>query len=263
LFELVGFGIAILFLAVAAYFDIFNKRIVPDWLSYAFIVIALAFSLFTEGIVPLKIGVAVAVFALGYLIYRVGYVGGADVFFLSGLALLLPLMIEGTPTLIYILLISTIVMAVFLELQFFASGTAFKPRIEEKVTAAVWVAGYGVIAYMLYTLGLAELAAVAVLVGIISSVFALIKRDLSRSLITWVKPREIIEEDILAMDEMDKKIIDRLGLERLLTKEMIARLKKAKVAKVPVYGKLPPYLPFILLGVIGAFAASTVAAHHI
>ncbi len=252
-----GFAIALLFLAVASYYDIFNKRTIPDLLSYVFVVVAVAFSLLTEGFVLIKIGAAIGIFALGYLVYRIGYIGGADVFFLSGLMLLLPLTaIAGvgaaTPVIVNVLLISTIVMAIYLEYNFFARKNEFKPRMQEIATAAIWVVGYGAVAYMLFTLGLTAFAVLAFLVGIVSSVFALIKRELARSLITMVTPKEIIEEDILAIEEMDPKLVEKLGLERLLTKAQIGKIIHAKLKEVPVYGKLPPYMPFLLIGVLAA-----------
>jgi len=256
---LIGFALAILFLAVASYYDIFNRRTIPDWLSYIFIVVALAFSLLTEGIVPIKIGAAAVIFALGYLLYRIGYIGGADVFFLSGLALILPLTFEGgsglaAPVIIVVLLISTILMALYLEYNFFAQKNRFEPKMQEIATAVIWIVGYGMVAYMIYTFGMVQLATLALLVGIVSSLFALIKKDLTKSLITFVAPSKIIEEDILAVEEMNPTIVQKYGLERLITKEQIEKIKKAKIKRVPIYGKLPPYMPFMLIGVIAALA---------
>ncbi|MCX8200388.1 MAG: hypothetical protein N3G76_02875 [Candidatus Micrarchaeota archaeon] len=249
-----GFVIAIVFLAIASYYDMFNRRTIPDALSYAFVAVALAFSLITEGIVPLKIGAAVAAFVIGYLVYRIGYIGGADVFFITGLVLALPLasgsMGAAVPPVVEVLLISTISMAIYLELSFFAQKQKFGPGTQEIITAAIWALGYAAVAYMLYSLGLIMLALLAVVIGIISSVFALIKRDLTKSLITNVAPKDILEEDILAVEEMDPKVVEQLKLERLLTKEQIKKIREAKLESVPVYGKLPPYMPFLLIGVI-------------
>lgn len=253
-----GFAIAIVFLALASYYDIFNRRTIPDWISYAFVVVALTFMLATEGIVLVKIGVAIAIFSLGYLLYRIGYIGGADVFFLAGLVLLLPL--TGTagisaalPTIVTVLFISTILMAVYLEYNFFAQRNKFEPKMQEIVTSIIWIIGYSIVSYVLYSLGLVSFAALALLVGIVSAVFALIKKDLAKSLVTFVAPTKIIEEDILAVEEMDPKIVEKLGLERLLTRAQIEKIKKAGLKSVPIYGKLPPYMPFMLIGTIVGF----------
>ncbi|MGB9634972.1 MAG: A24 family peptidase [Candidatus Micrarchaeia archaeon] len=249
-----GFLTALVFLAVASYYDIFNRRVIPDWVSYSFIVVALIFSIIYYGTDFARIGIALLVFVVGYLIYRMGYLGGADVFFLSGIMLTLPLSISGMPTILIVLLASTIIMAIYLEVSFLSKNRVIKPRIEDIATSVIWIIGYAIVSYMLYSLDMPLLALVAVVVGICSALFALIKRDLTKSLITWVKPDEIIEEDILATDEMDKKIVERYNLERLLTKEMIARIKRARIRIVPIYGKLPPYIPFLMLGVIVALA---------
>ncbi|MCX8205726.1 MAG: hypothetical protein N3H30_00670, partial [Candidatus Micrarchaeota archaeon] len=170
--------------------------------------------------------------------------------------LLLPLETGAMPTIILVLLTSTVVMAVYLEARFLAEGGRPRPRTEDIATATIWAIGYAAVSYMLYGMGFQMFALVALVIGIVSSVFALIKRDLTKSMVTWVAPNGIIEEDILAIDEMDRKVVEKYGLERLLTSEQIKRIKKAGLKKVPVYGKLPPYIPFILVGVVAAAALS-------
>ncbi len=250
------FAIAILFLGVASYYDLFKKRVIPDWLSYSFVAVCLLYMFFMEGIIAVKIGAAAGIFALGYLIYRLGYIGGADVLFISGLMLLLPLQIGATPSIIIVLLLSALLMAVYLEASYLSKNRNLNPKMQDMITAFVWIVGYGIIAYIMHSIYLDWLALLAIVVGVISAIFALIKNDLTKSMITWVKPNQIIEEDILAVEEMDKKIIEKLKLERLLTAKQISKIKKAKISKVPVYGKLPPYMPFILISVIGALAMS-------
>lgn len=252
------FIIALLFLAVGSYYDMFKDRTLPNWLSYSFVIISLAYMLLTEGVVVIKIGAAAGIFILGYLMYRLGYIGGADVFFITGLMLLIPLYVGAIPSIIIILLLSALLMAIYLEGSFLSNNRNFAPKTQDIITAVVWVVGYGIIAYIMYSIYLEWLAILAIVVGMISAIFALIKRDLTKSMITWVKPSQIIEEDILAVEEMDKKIVDKLGLDRLLTEKQIKKIKKARIEKVPVYGKLPPYVPFILLSVVATMVLSLI-----
>ncbi|MEM0438355.1 MAG: prepilin peptidase [Candidatus Micrarchaeia archaeon] len=245
-----GIIIALIFLLAGSYYDIFRKRVVPDWLSYSFLAVALVYALLTGELNLTKAGGTAAILLIGYLIYRMGYVGGADVLFLASLMLLLPLYAGAVPSMVLLLLASTVLMAVYLEARFFMGGWKLQPRTEDIATAAIWIIGYAAVAYMLVGMGFQAFAVAALLIGLVSAVFALIKRDLNRSMVTWVAPKEIIEEDILAVEEMDRRIVEKLGLERLLTRKHIERIRKAGLKKVPVYGGLPPYIPFMLVGVL-------------
>jgi hypothetical protein len=57
-------------------------------------------------------------------------------------------------------------------------------------------------------------------------------------------------EDVLALEVMNKDMIERYKIPRLMTQGEIERLKKTKVTEVMVFTKLPPFVPFILLGMI-------------
>jgi hypothetical protein len=57
-------------------------------------------------------------------------------------------------------------------------------------------------------------------------------------------------EDVLALEIMNKDLIERYKLPRLLKEKEIARLKKTKVKDLWVYTKLPPFVPFILVGMV-------------
>jgi len=57
-------------------------------------------------------------------------------------------------------------------------------------------------------------------------------------------------EDVLALELIDSELARKYKLQRLLTRGELARLKKLKIKELWVYTKLPPFLPFLLVGFI-------------
>jgi prepilin signal peptidase PulO-like enzyme (type II secretory pathway) len=55
---------------------------------------------------------------------------------------------------------------------------------------------------------------------------------------------------VVAIELMNKDMVERYKIPRLMTKDEIARLKKSRVGEVMVYTKLPPFIPFIMLGMV-------------
>jgi len=49
---------------------------------------------------------------------------------------------------------------------------------------------------------------------------------------------------------MDQDFVKKNKLQRLLTQSELVRLKKLKIKELWVYTKLPPFLPFLLVGFI-------------
>jgi hypothetical protein len=84
-----------------------------------------------------------------------------------------------------------------------------------------------------------------------ASMFFLMFRDALNQLLAEELPIAQLEpEDVLALEIMNKDMIARYKIPRMVTKEEIDRLKKTKVTDVWVYTRLPPFIPFILAGMI-------------
>ncbi len=80
--------------------------------------------------------------------------------------------------------------------------------------------------------------------------FLMFKKPLMGVLSETLPVSQLEEEDVLALDVMNKDLVERYKLQRLLTKKEIERLKKTKIEEVSVYTKLPPFLPFLLIGMV-------------
>ena len=82
---------AVLFTAAAAYFDLFNKKWVPNGLLYGFAAAAVLANVVFWGPVSIQaLAFGVAAFLLAYPLYRMGQLGGADVFAIASIAATVP-----------------------------------------------------------------------------------------------------------------------------------------------------------------------------
>src|SRR5271157_926239 len=91
--EAVRVVLAFLLVGIAAYYDLFNKKNIPDKVLYAMLGLAFLVNLFFYEATLFWFSLAIAAFfsAIGYLFYRLGQLGGADVIVLASVMLLLPL----------------------------------------------------------------------------------------------------------------------------------------------------------------------------
>jgi len=244
---MIEYIIAVMFMLIFSYYDIFNNRIVPEWVSYSFLIASIiTFALFPP-LEIMKVVIALIVFLIGYLIYKIGYLGGADVFAITGLCLILPLTISNIPSIIILLLISMLLTMLYVMFKFLLNLKEIKFNKQDIITSLLWLVGYSALAYMIYNIGQTTIGIVVFTLGLINSLFALIKTNLMNSMIEYISLDKIIDEDILATDKMNQDFVKENKIERLLTKEQINKLKKLGIKEVPVYTKLPPYLPFVAL----------------
>jgi hypothetical protein len=91
---------------------------------------------------------------------------------------------------------------------------------------------------------------------LISIFFMTYREALNRMMCQEIPIKKLEEEDILALEFMDKNLVWEHRIQRLVTADELKRLKKLKITKVMVYTKLPPFLPFILIGLVLALTLS-------
>lgn len=269
--ELLRVAVAIAGCAVAAFFDVFNKRNIPNTLTYAFVAAGVLVNLWQIDFVVFAstLAVAMVVGVLGYLFYRSGQIGGADVLVFVAIALLLP----GHPKALLgswqapALFELPFVVSVFVSSGFLfiiAIAVAFVPRavravMEKKsgvktthaVYAAVVLAAYAALVYVANGMGFSPAYFVLVGVLVFCSAFIMLFRELIvGSMVENVSLREIEEEDVLAVEKMDVGIVKKFGLQKLVTFEQLKKLKETRLKKFPVFKRMPAFLPFLLGGLI-------------
>ena len=268
--ELARLGVAVLGTGAATYYDLTNNRNVPDWLTVGMLglgALAVLVSLGLEGALMVAVP-AVVVLAVGYLLYRSGQIGGADVLLFAALALLIPEAPKG------ILGDRTYILSVpFVFSLFLASGILFgmvtfarflmpsvralqkgtvRLEVKQKLYVALMGAMAVIFAWFSWANGLpVGSTAVVLLAMFFSAFFYIFKSFIARKfLIKRVSVRGIEEEDVLAVEEMDPRVVEKYGLKRLLTRKEIERLGKLPLKQFPVYKNMFAFTPYILIALV-------------
>ena len=272
-FELARAAAMVLFLAAASYFDLFNKKNVPVAIPYAMVAVGFILNLlsFDANLILTSSAAALAVFAIGYLVYRTGQIGGADVLIFAGIALLLPespaaLLPQAAtisplfsyPFIVPVFLISGFLAIIGLSLKYVpkvASGLAqgkVAIRPQSALTSAIIVISYLAVIYFFSQAGIIVPAqsALLLLLVLLAGFLTAFKDYISSTMVEWVPLGGIDEEDVIALHSLDPMLVSRLKLQPVLTPPELAKLKKSKLKKFPIYKGMPPFLPYILLAVL-------------
>ncbi|VVC01942.1 Uncharacterised protein [uncultured archaeon] len=262
--------VALSFTGAAAYFDIFNKKWVPNYLVYGFLACALALNViyFEQALFASALLAGIAVFAATYFLYRVGQLGGADVYVLASISLCVPYlpkpllaMQQAVP---YPFILSVLAPTGF---AFILHTMArFLPYISKRLAqgkiafSLAKIAGPALLmaAFLFFVYALASLPValpiqyVAALSFLFASLFffMLFKDEIKDSMVERIPVSRLQQEDVLALEKMDKSLVKRLGLAPLISAKTILLLKKAKVRYAPVYTGMPFFLPYLFLGLL-------------
>ncbi|HSB47805.1 MAG TPA: hypothetical protein VLD37_07375 [Candidatus Bilamarchaeum sp.] len=256
--EIIRVLLAFAGVGVATYYDLFNKKNIPDVFLYAFLGIALLADAFFYEPTVFWFSLAVAAFfsAVGYLFYRVGQLGGADVFILASVMLLLPIhpsfvgLSFNLPFVFSLIIFSGVAFALYVMLFF--GWKLMKTEAKPKLFYALLIIPYLLFSYVYINSFLfSPVYFIFITLLLFAVIFFMMYRDSLNMLLAEELPVSQIEpEDVLALEVMNKDLIERYKLQRLVTREELARLKKTKISDLWVYTKLPPFIPFILFGMI-------------
>ncbi len=270
-------GIAVLFSIACSYYDLFNKRNIPEKLLWAFLAIAAVASFALNGQDGFVNGAiqAAIIAAIGYLSYRAGQMGLADVFVLCSIALLVPaidLSIDwgyaaasfSVPAVLLVFFAAVIsfsyIMAVYYFYKVVLAGSGKKrPRYAPEIKdgkKALFVAGSILIFIIAYgfsnaIIGIgAAKSAIAATFPVLMFFFAYFMADIKDTMVEDVPVGRLELEDVIAVEKMDPKKTAKYGIGRLIDKDNLIAIKKSGAKSVPVYTGMPPFLPFILLGLL-------------
>lgn len=252
--------------AAGAWFDLRNNRNIPNALLYAMLGAGILFGLASLQQSILAFAVAGAIFAFGHVLYRAGQLGGADVYVLSAIALLLPsqpFIFAGAVAAPYPFVLSVIAasgisfmvyMLAFYGIRAAKEAIAEKAKIDSKTAAAAAVVA---LAYAAFVYAAGGNGAFGVwyfaLVGFVvfaSLFFMLFKGRIAKMMVEEVPVSRIEEEDVLALEYMDGKVVEKYGLQRVAGEKELKRLAKLPIKKYCVYTKMPPFLPHLLIGLV-------------
>lgn len=256
--EIIRLLVAFAGVGIAAYYDLFNNKNVPDKFLYGFLGIAFLvnFVLYEESLFLFSVATAAFLGAIGYVFYRLGQIGGADVIVAAAVMLLLPIMpsfaVAGfnIPFIFPTVIFGGMIFAVYITVSM-----AIKLREEEAKPNMIY--GLMIIPYLLFlwvystSLLFSPVYFLFITVLFITTVFFLMyKKDLNKILAEQMPVEQLEPEDVLALELMGPAKVKKYGMQRLVTEKEIARLKNEKAGEVWVYTKLPPFLPFIMAGMI-------------
>ncbi len=254
--ELIRLVIAFAGVCVATYFDLFNRKNIPDNFLYGFLAVAFIVNLFfyQEQLFIFSIAVALFLSAIGYIFYRVGQIGGADLFVLASIMLLLPVhpsfidMPFGMPFVFSVMIFGGVLFALYVMIHF---GLKLrKQETEPKKLYLLMIIPYLLFAYVYVNSILFSPIYFAILTVLFIAIifFMVYKENLTMLLAEKMEVNQLEPEDVLALELMDKDLVKEYDLKRLATEKEIERLKELDVGEVWVYTRMPPFLPFLLVG---------------
>ncbi|MBD3389772.1 hypothetical protein GF415_02335 [Candidatus Micrarchaeota archaeon] len=259
--ELLRIAIALLGTAAATYFDIFNSRNVPNNLLYAFLAAAVLTNLvfFNADIFLYAASLTAILFGFGFLLYRAGQLGGADLFVVCSITLLLPIHPSflntpfNYPLIFSTLLYSGVAFALY-SVLYFGRLVASSGKPKANPVYLLLFIPYLFFAYIFINAPFfSPVYFFIASVLLLSTIFFLVyKKSINEAIIEKVKVSSLSgEEDVLAKEKM-KKLMEAQDIGPVLGKNEVSKLRKAGVKEVWIYSRLPPFLPFLLVGLLGA-----------
>ncbi len=260
-FEELRILIAVAGTAIATYYDVFNNKNVPTMLLYAFVALAFLANLvfYNESITVFGVATAILMGLFGYVFYRMGQLGGADVLVFMALALLLPIhpgisnMPFNFPFVFSVLVFSGLLFALYHVVYYGVKLSMLKDAKPHLPYLLFFVPFLFFVYIYMNSVIFSPVYFSVVCVFMVASIFFLVYReDIHKLQAEKMLLSKLGEEEVLALELMDEKVVKKFNLQRLVTADELKRMKKLKVKDVIVYSKMAPFLPFVLVGIVAA-----------
>ena len=259
--------VAVAFTGAAAYYDMFNKKWVPDSLLWCFLGASLLLNVlfFDSTIFEQALFIAILIAALTYALYKMGQLGGADMFVMASIALAIPYLpkpllaaSQAIPYPFFLSVLAPTGIAFIVHMLF-----RFIPFVSHQISTGnvkftvQKVAGPVLIAVSLFIFGtvvsslpVSLPASYFAIIGFLSAAlifFSLFMPEIKASMVEKIQTSRLQCEDVLALEQMPS-LAKRLKLSPVISEKTIAALKHAKVKSVPVYTGMPFFLPYLFIG---------------
>ena len=259
--------VAVAFTGAAAYYDIFNKKWVPDALLWGFLGASLLLNVvfFDSAIFTQAIAIAIIIAALTYVLYRMGQLGGADVLVMASIALAIPYLpkpllaaSQAVPYPFFLSMLAPTGIAFILHMLVRFIPYISRQLAQGKVKFTVQkVAGPALIVISLLIFGTivsslpvtlpASYFAIIGFLGVSLVFFSLFMPEIKASMVEKIPTSQLQCEDVMALEQMPE-LSKKLKLSPVISEKAIAALKRAKVKSVPVYTGMPFFLPYLFIG---------------
>ncbi len=254
--EILRLVIALVGMSIASYYDIFNKRNVPDNFLYGLLIVAFMTNLifYQEDLFLFSLACAVFFSAIAYVFYRAGQIGGADIFIMATILLLLPIQPSfvdvpfNVPFFFPIWLFAGVSLSLVILVYF--GYKLIKTRAEPDWKYGLMLIPYLLFAYFFFNSFLFSwMYFIFISIALLTtSFFLMFRKHLNHMMAEEMPVTQLEPEDVLALDLMDSDMVKEHKIKRLMTEDEIDRLKKLKIGEVWVFTRLPPFIPFLLLG---------------
>ncbi len=277
MFETVNYqaaAIAVAFTAACSYFDLFNKRNIPEKLLFAFLGASAVASfilngqeLFIQGAMQ-----SVIIAGLGYLAYRAGQLGLADVFVLCSIAIIMPAVnlsadwgyaaiSFSVPAVLLVFFVSVISFSYIMATYYFVKVMLAKTQsakkiqlwLDKKVLFVVAAIVFFVLAHT-FANKLIGMDGTKSIIGatfpVLMLFFGLFMPEIKDSMIEDVEVGKLELEDVVAVEKMDGAFVKKHNIGKLIDDKNLMAIKKSGLKRIPVYTGMPPFLPFILIGLL-------------
>lgn len=259
--EFVRLSLAIIGVAVTTYYDLFNNKNIPNNILYAFCALALLANVvfFNMEIFLFGLATAAVISLLGYYLYKKGQMGAADIFVFASLALLLPIppsfarLPFNFPFVAVIFIFASLLFALY-TVAYFGMKIAKDRKARPDYKYSLLFIPYFISMYLFIMSPLFSFTYfIIVSIAFISSIFVMMYKGAINSYLAEKIPlSKMADEDVLAIELMGPKFVKKYNLKKVVDRKELSRLKKLKLKSLLVYTRMPPFLPFVLGGMIMA-----------
>ena len=263
--EIVRIILAFAGVIIAAYYDIFNRKNIPDNFLYGFLAVSVLANLIFFNLDLLIFTVAIAAFfsAIGYIFYRVGQMGGADVIILACIMLLMPLtpsfsgLVFNMPFILPTMIFAGLLFGIYTTANF--GIKIAREGGQPNLLYLLMIIPYLLFAYFYITSPFFSVAFFVIITVLLvaTTFFMMYKEDINLMLAEQLPMDQLEPEDVVAFELMDKETVKKLDIKRVLNEKEIERLKKEGVETIWIYTQLPPFVPFLLAGMVLALIFSS------
>jgi Flp pilus assembly protein protease CpaA len=243
---------------LAAYTD-WKTGYIYDWITYPLIVIGIVLSLLTGQWWGIVFGAVI--YGLGMLAYKTGKIGGGDIKFLAGIALVQPIyegMIFPFAVLLVGTLLACLVLSVYYVGKLLLARTKIKWKTKRKMISLVLVGAVG--AFWAYanttTLWPGEttvLLSISLLAGIIF--YTLEDEIKAHAFLTRISLEQLEDDEVLAVEHLTSEEKQKWGKNppNLIGTDDVLQLTQMKVNTILVYRNHPKFAPFLLMGIVATY----------
>lgn len=291
--ELARVIIAVLAVGFAAYED-WKTSFINNRLMYTAIASGVLLNLLSGNwsLIAYSLGGAAIIFAGGWFLYKSGQLGGGDVLLFVALHLLLPVLPINTALDIQTALgiqqltLPAAIVSTALSMPFAFSvlaaasvlslvGTAsfyFQKLLQKKTRLAPnWKLALPFTAMAILFMAVLQFSARMSVFQLVffAAIFACgiflssMKKQIEDEVIVQeISVKEIEDEDVLALDRMNEKIVEKYKLQRVLTLDQVKILEKIEkeqgIHRFPVMKVLPRFGPYVFWGLLASILTGDV-----